>query len=218
MYAAGDATWFPIKQGGLAAQQADVAATSIASRVDAEIEKALFRPVLRGALLTGAAPLYVRSEVGDRAGSSAAGAAPLWWPPSKIAARYLSPYLAAGDEDPKPPLDDLPPLHGEERAELAAEHQEAVELALTVATQTPLEGLPRRPTLARSRGAAEPNAAPGLRGEAARVERGHAANRLAKASATEGAYAMLRRVAGPARQQGPGVRANGRRTRPPRPN
>ncbi len=133
VYAAGDATWFPIKQGGLAAQQADVAATSIARCVDAGIDRALFRPVLRGALLTGAAPLYVRSEIGDRAGSSAAGAAPLWWPPSKIAARYLAPYLAAGDEDPKPPLDDRPPMHGEERAELAADHQEALELALTVA-------------------------------------------------------------------------------------
>ena len=33
VYAAGDATWYPIKQGGLAAQQADVVATAIAAAV-----------------------------------------------------------------------------------------------------------------------------------------------------------------------------------------
>ena len=130
VYAAGDAIWFPIKQGGLAAQQADVAATSIASCVDAEIPKTAFRPVLRGALLTGAAPLYLRSELGEPARASAAGAAPLWWPPSKIAARYLAPYLLADDQDPDRTLEDVPPLHGEDRAESAADHQEAVELAL----------------------------------------------------------------------------------------
>ena len=34
VYAVGDASWFPIKQGGLAAQQADVAATAIAAGID----------------------------------------------------------------------------------------------------------------------------------------------------------------------------------------
>ncbi|MEK6250474.1 MAG: FAD-dependent oxidoreductase [Actinomycetota bacterium] len=134
VYAAGDATWFPVKQGGLATQQADVAATSIASCVDASIAKVPFRPVLRGALLTGTAPRYLRSVIGDRTGSSASGVVPLWWPPSKIAARHLAPYLARGDDpDPPPMLDDLPPLHGEDPAETADEHQEAVELALAAA-------------------------------------------------------------------------------------
>jgi hypothetical protein len=75
--------------------------------------------------------LYLRSKVGEPARASAAGAAPLWWPPSKIAARYLAPYLHADDQDPHPPLDDLPPLHGEDLAESAADHQDALELALT---------------------------------------------------------------------------------------
>ena len=37
-WAAGDVTWFPIKQGGLAAQQAEVAASGIAALIDPEIE------------------------------------------------------------------------------------------------------------------------------------------------------------------------------------
>lgn len=57
VHAAGDATWFPIKQGGIAAQQADVAAGSIATLLNAEVEPTSFRPVLRGALLTGSAPV-----------------------------------------------------------------------------------------------------------------------------------------------------------------
>jgi sulfide:quinone oxidoreductase len=134
VYAAGDVTWFPIKQGGIAAQQADVAATSISSIVDPGIEKAPFRPVLRGAIVTGTSPRYLRAEVGDRPGTSAAGAAPLWWPPSKVAARYLAPYLArsAGDDEP-PPLEDVPPLHGEDLERTAREHEESLELALAAA-------------------------------------------------------------------------------------
>jgi sulfide:quinone oxidoreductase len=129
VYAAGDATWFPIKQGGLAAQQADVAAQSIASCADPAIAKGQFRPVLRGALLTGAAPLYLRSGVAGTDKASAAGAAPLWWPPAKIGARYLAPYLSGRGEEQQL-LEDVPALHGEDLAGSAADHQEAMELAL----------------------------------------------------------------------------------------
>jgi sulfide:quinone oxidoreductase len=135
VYAAGDATWFPIKQGGVAAQQADTAAATIASCIDREIRPTPFRPVLRGALLTGEVPHYLRSEIGDRDASSAAGPAALWWPPSKVAGRHLAPYLGRRIErnQPEPPLGDLEPLHGEDRAKTAAEHHEAVALALTAA-------------------------------------------------------------------------------------
>ncbi len=134
VHAAGDATWFPIKQGGLAAQQADCAATTIASLINPEIGKTPFRPVLRAALLTGDGPRYLRSSIGERNGSSASGAAPLWWPPSKIAARYLAPYIAhEGEPDPSPPLSDLPALHGEDVEQSARDHHEAVELALRAA-------------------------------------------------------------------------------------
>ena len=132
VYAAGDATWFPLNQGGIAAQQADVAAAAIAAAVDPEIPSEQFRPILRGALLTGAAPLYLRSGVGDDPDpAAAAGAAPLWWPPAKVAARHLAPYLGGSGEDAI--LDDVPPLQDEELGESAADHREAVELALASA-------------------------------------------------------------------------------------
>ena len=130
VYAAGDATWFPIKQGGVAAQQADAAAASIAAAAGADVTPRPFRPVLRGVLLTGGAPHYMRSEVGDRDQSSAAGPDALWWPPGKIAGRYLAPYLARQNELGSE-LADLEPVAGEPgRTE---DHGAAVELALAAA-------------------------------------------------------------------------------------
>ena len=55
VFAAGDATTFPIKQGGLAAQQADAVAEMVACAAGADIRPQPFRPILRGTLLTGAA-------------------------------------------------------------------------------------------------------------------------------------------------------------------
>jgi sulfide:quinone oxidoreductase len=52
-------TQFPLKQGGIATQQADVAAASIAAHAGADIEPHPFRPVLRGLLLTGMTPRYL---------------------------------------------------------------------------------------------------------------------------------------------------------------
>ena len=69
VYAAGDATTFPVKQGGLAAQQADAAAATIAAELGAARHAAPFGPVLRGLLLTGGAPLYLRAEL-DSAGAA----------------------------------------------------------------------------------------------------------------------------------------------------
>lgn len=96
VYAAGDVTCFSVKQGGLAAQQADAAAEDIAARAGAPVVPRPFDPVLRGLLLTGGAPRYLRAEiVGGRGEASEAATSALWWPPSKIAGRYLAPYLAA---------------------------------------------------------------------------------------------------------------------------
>ena len=95
VYAAGDATSSAIKQGGVAAQQADAAAEAIAARAGAPLEPTPFRPVLRGLLLTGSTPRYMRAEVsGGRGEEWAVSEHPLWWPPSKIAGRWLAPYLA----------------------------------------------------------------------------------------------------------------------------
>jgi sulfide:quinone oxidoreductase len=94
VFAAGDATAFPIKQGGLATQQADAAAEEIASLAGAEIEPEPFRPILRGLILTGRTPLYARAELTAPGHPFLSGSEPLWWPPGKIVGRYLAPFLA----------------------------------------------------------------------------------------------------------------------------
>jgi sulfide:quinone oxidoreductase len=110
VYAAGDGTWFPVKQGGIACQQADAAAESIAAHAGADIEPAPFRPVLRGKLLTGARPLYMRSDISGTAGDdSASSGHTLWWPPGKVAGAYLAPYLAAREQ--QGPKGTVPPVH-----------------------------------------------------------------------------------------------------------
>ena len=86
VWAAGDATWFPIKQGGLAAQQADVAARSIAARAGAHVPIEAFQPVLRGMLVTGGAPDFLRSSRTDPDADVAAGGRGLWSPSTKVAA------------------------------------------------------------------------------------------------------------------------------------
>ena len=84
VYAAGDITTFPVKQGGLAAQQADVAASEIAAAAGADVVPAGFDPVLRGLLLSGS-PLFLRAELrGGRGESSVADRGALWWPAAKI--------------------------------------------------------------------------------------------------------------------------------------
>ncbi len=94
VYAAGDATTFPIKQGGLAAQQADVVAEVIAAAAGADVTPRQFEPVLRGLVLSSS-PLFLRTELGGGRGDvSLAARDALWWPAAKIASRYLSPYLA----------------------------------------------------------------------------------------------------------------------------
>ena len=94
VWAAGDCTAFPIKQGGLAAQQANAAAESIAARTGADIDPRPFRPVLRGVLLTGRGRRWIRRDLqtaGDRGETQRRA---LWWPPTKVAGAHLAPYLA----------------------------------------------------------------------------------------------------------------------------
>ena len=95
VYAAGDAVAFPVKQGGIAAQQADAAAEAIAAAAGAPVEPKPFRPVLRGLLLTDGAPAFLRAELaGGNGDTSVAATELLWWPPGKIVGRYLAPFLA----------------------------------------------------------------------------------------------------------------------------
>jgi sulfide:quinone oxidoreductase len=92
VYAVGDMTSAPIKQGGLAAQQAVAAATAIAFAAGADVAPKPYEPVLRALLLTGETPRWLRAH-GD-ASEMTSGDAP-WWPPHKIATHYLAPYLGA---------------------------------------------------------------------------------------------------------------------------
>ncbi len=94
IFAVGDITTFPVKQGGLAAQQADVAATEIAAAAGADVVAETFDPVLRGLLLSDS-PRFLRAGLsGGHGGASTADPEALWWPAAKIASRFLSPYLA----------------------------------------------------------------------------------------------------------------------------
>lgn len=94
VYAAGDGTNFPIKQGGIACQQADAVAETIAKAAGASLEPRSFRPVLRGQLITGRESRFMRTSLSGREGDSAQSSPDtLWWPPSKVAGRYLAPYL-----------------------------------------------------------------------------------------------------------------------------
>jgi sulfide:quinone oxidoreductase len=96
VYAAGDATNFPVKQGGLAAQQADAAAEAIAASVGVDLDPQPFHPILRGVLLTGGPARYLRADISGAAGDdSAISSEPSWWPPLKLASRYLAPYLSS---------------------------------------------------------------------------------------------------------------------------
>jgi sulfide:quinone oxidoreductase len=94
VYAAGDITNFPVKQGGIATQLADVAAEAIARAAGADLQPEPFRPVLRGLLLTGTQPRFLRHELAGVGRAAIASPDPLWWPPAKIVGRYLAPFLA----------------------------------------------------------------------------------------------------------------------------
>lgn len=96
VYAAGDATDFPVKFGGIAAQQADAAAASIAALAGAPTEPRPFDGVVHGALLNGSkqVPLYFTARIeGGLARYSQTSETPTLPPDAKIAARYLGPYL-----------------------------------------------------------------------------------------------------------------------------
>jgi sulfide:quinone oxidoreductase len=96
VWAAGDGIAFPVKFGGLAAEQADAAAEAIAQLAGADVAPEPFRPVLRGRLLTGRGERFLHHDAAG--GISEVADHTLWWPPSKVAGRRLAPYLTGRDE------------------------------------------------------------------------------------------------------------------------
>jgi sulfide:quinone oxidoreductase len=100
VYAAGDCTEFPVKHGGISSQQADAVAQSIAAEAGAPVTPEPFDPVIHGMLLTADKPLYLTARItGGHGFSSQLTDTPSWSPPSKIAAKYLAPYLDAKDRE-----------------------------------------------------------------------------------------------------------------------
>ena len=63
VYAAGDVTNFPFKQGGLAAQQADAAAEAMLAELGLPIAPRPFDPVIRGVLFTDGDPAYLQAPL-----------------------------------------------------------------------------------------------------------------------------------------------------------
>jgi sulfide:quinone oxidoreductase len=93
VYSAGDGTNFPIKHGGIGTEQADAAAEQIAASLGAEVVPKPFRPVIRGKLLTGDDSLHMQHDAAGGGGEGAVSPDYLWWPPQKVAGRYLSAWL-----------------------------------------------------------------------------------------------------------------------------
>jgi sulfide:quinone oxidoreductase len=97
VYAAGDMTTFPIKQGGIAAQQADVVAHTIAAGLGAPVKELRQTRILRARLLDGEGAVVLRTEL-DALGRPTA--ATLQHHESrrtaelKVFGLYLTPYLS----------------------------------------------------------------------------------------------------------------------------
>jgi len=100
-FAIGDVTSFPIKQGGIATQQADAAAEAIAAELGCPIEPRPFDPVLRAVLWTGGEPRYLYGELSGGRGDTSAMSDSSPWPGSsgKIVGRHLSPFLDAAAKE-----------------------------------------------------------------------------------------------------------------------
>ncbi len=103
VYAAGDVTAFPLKQGGIATQQADAAAEAMAADLGAEVEPQPFDPVLRATLWTGAKPRFLYGKLAGGFGeTSTFSDHALWEHEGKIAGRYLAPFLNSTPGGPHP--------------------------------------------------------------------------------------------------------------------
>ena len=93
VFAAGDVTAGPVKQGGLAAQQADAAALWIAAEAGAPVDPAPPAPVLRAVMYTPDGALHLRAPLDDPRDGEVSPT-PLWHPPGKVAGRFLAGFLA----------------------------------------------------------------------------------------------------------------------------
>jgi sulfide:quinone oxidoreductase len=96
VYAAGDATTFPVKFGAIAAQQADAAARAIVALRGTSVDSAPFDGLVHGMLLSRRHErgLYFTARLADGSTfDSRISESPTWEPGAKLAAPYLGPYL-----------------------------------------------------------------------------------------------------------------------------
>jgi sulfide:quinone oxidoreductase len=96
VFAAGDVTDGPVKQGGLAAQQADAAALWIAAEAGAPVDPTPPAPMLRATMDLPPGALHLRAPLDDPSDGEVSHA-PLWHPAGKVAGRFLAGFLADGD-------------------------------------------------------------------------------------------------------------------------
>ena len=98
VYAAGDMTDFPVKQGGIAAQHAECIAGTIAAEAGADFGPLEPAFLLRAQLFGAPEPLYLQTELDERGrpvpGRSQASDEPLWWPTTTVFARHITPWMA----------------------------------------------------------------------------------------------------------------------------
>jgi len=98
IFAAGDLTSFPVKQGGVATQQADAIAETIAADLGADLDPQPFDPILRGVLWTGDGQRYLQGWLGGGHGeTSTLTEEPPWQGGTgegKIVGRYLTDFIA----------------------------------------------------------------------------------------------------------------------------
>lgn len=96
IFAAGDVTSFPVKQGGLAAQQADTVAEAIAVDMGMRDAARPFDPILRAVLWTGERPQYLYAMLsGGHGETSVFSEKPLWEREGKIVGLHLAPFLSS---------------------------------------------------------------------------------------------------------------------------
>ena len=94
IFAAGDATDLPVKQGGVAAQQADTAAAGIAYLAKVAPPPPALKPVMQGLLRTGDTPLYLSADlIGGAGWCIKAHARPPWHSLEAVVASELVRYL-----------------------------------------------------------------------------------------------------------------------------
>jgi sulfide:quinone oxidoreductase len=93
VFAAGDGTDGAIKQGGMAAQQADRAVATMLAEHGVDTPAPASPPSLNALLITGVGTWYLRRRADSARGEISPR--PLWSPPTKVVGRHLSPFLDA---------------------------------------------------------------------------------------------------------------------------